>query len=80
MNTRKAHATICWECAKACGGCSWSEYAVYEPVPGWKALPGKIQEIDTWVVLECPEFVRDAEPGGLKRLSTRRDRVDRKGV
>lgn len=35
--------TLCWSCARACGGCSWTErdpvtHAIrFEPVKGWKA-------------------------------------------
>lgn len=35
------HANICFDCANACGGCSWSELDAetglprFAPVPGW---------------------------------------------
>jgi len=35
--------TLCWSCARACGGCSWTErdpatHAIrFEPVKGWEA-------------------------------------------
>ena len=60
------HATLCWDCAKAVKGCSWSRD--FEPVPGWKAVPTKIygkarsddnRRIDSFAVYECPEFVPD---------------------
>lgn len=77
--TRKPKNTICWECRKATGGCSWSEYKVNRPVAGWAVMPTNINGIESYIVLECPEFERDAEPGGLKRLS-RREQNDRKRV
>ena len=59
-------ATICWDCQKATGGCSWSRG--FEPVEGWKAVPTKAygkstsekeRWIDSFDVYECPEFVLD---------------------
>ena len=45
--------TLCWDCAKACGRCSWSSNFV--PVDGWEAIPcGKSYE-----VVRCPEFEGD---------------------
>lgn len=64
MNT----ANICFDCEKACGGCSWSES--FTPVPGWTATPvrrkvwtkidGKFQEhyCDTYSITACPLFER----------------------
>lgn len=51
--------TLCWFCDNACGGCSWS--GKFEPVPGWIAIPTKIQaekgrKMDSFTVLSCPEF------------------------
>lgn len=57
------HETICWECAKNGGLCSWSEN--FTPVENWKAVPTKIQArghadnvntVDSYDVYECPEF------------------------
>lgn len=59
------HATnICFDCAKACGRCSWS--ARFEPVPGWTAKPTAIKYFDdkkggvvftqTYSITACPEF------------------------
>lgn len=79
METNK-HATLCWKCANACGGCSWSDMS-FTPVKGWKAVPTKIwvdhspkysrregkrkdrymRRIDSFRVIECPEFVSDKE-------------------
>ena len=63
MPYAKKHDTICWECEKASGGCSWSRDFI--PVEGWNAVPTKIQQrnsdgksisIDSFDVVECPEF------------------------
>lgn len=50
----------CWDCAKACGGCVWSEKL--EPVPGWVAhervmsYNGKTT-VTSYAIKYCPEFV-----------------------
>lgn len=53
--------TLCWDCAKNCGDCSWSHD--FTPVEGWEAIPTKLQayghaegEIDSYKVIKCPEF------------------------
>ena len=57
------HSTLCWECTKNAGKCSWSRN--FTPVKGWKAIPTKIKVekrkkwgelIDSFDVYECPEF------------------------
>lgn len=58
--------TICWDCKKATGFCSWSEKFI--PVEGWKATPtivkiannyGKNKTFDdSFIVHECPLFER----------------------
>lgn len=52
---------LCWNCKKACGGCSWSKGFV--PIVGWDATPHITDEdnerpIHTYHVKSCPEFVR----------------------
>lgn len=50
--------TICWECEKTCGGCSWSER--FEPVEGWEAVKTVDSTGDeSYLVRKCPEFVRE---------------------
>lgn len=50
--------TICWDCEKCGGGCSWSHDLT--PVKGWKAetdytlFHGKRD--NSYTVLECPEY------------------------
>ena len=68
MNTRQQ--TLCWDCKNALGFCSWSQN--FEPVKGWKAIPTKKMIRDnlatnTFIVTECPKFIRDATNSGLKR-------------
>lgn len=55
--------TLCWDCAKNGGLCSWSKN--FTPVEGWEAIPTKIQargayngygEIDSYKVINCPKF------------------------
>jgi len=51
--------TICWGCANAYSGCSWSKN--FKPVEGWKAkkttvnLGGRGNE-ESYMVYECPMF------------------------
>jgi len=58
--------TICWECANATGGCSWSKRLI--PVKGWKAIPTTKQTTNSYAVYECPKFKRDAINHGQRRL------------
>lgn len=61
-NDRQQATSLCWDCAKACGGCSWS--AKFIPVKGWKTRAnGKGED-----VVACPKFVGDAKNGGLIRI------------
>ena len=56
------HRQPCWDCANACGGCSWS--AKGEPVPGWKAEQTSILcyegsqagRTESYKIIFCPEF------------------------
>ena len=59
MSTRgKASDTICWECAKACGGCSWS--VNFTPVEGWTAENTvNAAGVKSYIVQECPEYVKE---------------------
>lgn len=56
------YVQICWSCAKACGGCSWS--ADFTPVKGWKAEPSIIyyngNKIPSYKILECPQYKEDS--------------------
>lgn len=61
--TRKRQ-TLCWQCAKACGGCSWSSLA-HKPVDGWAAerrdiyIRNKPDPLESYIVESCPEYVPD---------------------
>ena len=64
-------STLCWDCSKATGGCRWADE--FKPVRNWDAR--KIERKDhsdrpmyTYLVLDCPEFDRDACGFGQKRL------------
>ena len=50
--------TLCWTCARAHRGCSWSENQM--PVEGWRAEPTVLcGGIDSFLVLECPLHVHE---------------------
>lgn len=56
--------TLCWKCDHACkNGCSWVDE--FKPVPGWTAKPGTNTTIDSYLVIDCPEFRKG---GRLERL------------
>lgn len=52
--------TLCWQCSKACGGCSWSDKLV--PVKGWTAQENYIASggFMSYNVERCPQFVHDS--------------------
>jgi len=67
-------ANLCFDCRRACGGCSWSAVDPetgeirYEPVPGWTAEPtilfdgsyrDRRRKIPTMHITACPLFVPD---------------------
>lgn len=60
----KKRQTLCWQCAKACGGCSWSSLA-HKPVDGWAAerrdiyIRNKPDPLESYIVESCPEYVPD---------------------
>lgn len=55
---------LCWDCASACGGCSWSREG--KPVPGWEAEQTSILcctgrqavRTESYKINFCPEFRR----------------------
>jgi hypothetical protein len=72
--SKKTQTNICFDCKKACGGCSWSEINPetrkprFEPVPGWTAEKAilrtgtdmhGIQKIETYAISACPLFEED---------------------
>ncbi len=56
--------TLCWGCAKALGGCSWSS-GEFRPVEGWMALPTCQLDItpqglvmtESYFIYGCPEYI-----------------------
>ena len=67
MNTNRTN-TICWNCKKAIGGCTWSDF--FKPVKGWTAeqtRPAGSKPYTSYIVEKCPEFERDATDNGLRR-------------
>lgn len=64
----KVPMTICWDCARATGGCPWSDRL--RPVKGWKVIeikPSSNKPYSTYIVQECPGFIRDGYDGGTRR-------------
>ena len=70
--------TLCWDCANATGGCSWADHHDHTPVDGWDAVETQIrshspssigQTTTSYIVLDCPEFIRDAKGHGLVRIN-----------
>jgi len=52
-------STLCWGCANAYSGCSWSRD--FKPVDGWDAKKTKIEThnrgyTDSYIVYKCPMF------------------------
>lgn len=76
-------ANICFECQKACGGCSWSAVDPvthklrFEPVPGWTAKKvlmkswswkTRCEYVETYHITACPEFEPDKPRKMLRYL------------
>ena len=78
------HETKCWDCARACGLCPWSEYKRQRPVPGWTAKRRDVKMQGTWcgrlvtrrvesyLVLDCPLFVESVREGETEKQTHRR--------
>ncbi len=73
--------TLCWDCAKAIGGCSWADE--FKPVKGWKAIvhgrniDGELDQTG-YKVLRCPEFKRDAIRAGQVRYKEPENELQKK--
>lgn len=66
-NPHNLPQTLCWDCAlsNGSGDCPWAEN--HTPVDGWEAIPNHISAwpgYDSYCVIECPMFKRDARHGG----------------
>lgn len=68
----KGNTNICFDCKRACGGCSWTELdpknlqTRFEPVPGWDATKtffknGDGRKVETYHIRSCPLFEKDDE-------------------
>lgn len=71
--------TLCWDCARATGGCPWSD--ILRPIKGWNATLMKknsSRPYDTYVIHECPGFKRDAIGGGMKRYKENEHDINQK--
>lgn len=76
MGGSKPHPpSLCWDCANTCTrGCSWAD--TFTPVAGWIAARhdlhvmsgGVDRPYESYIVLQCPAFERDAWMGGQRRL------------
>lgn len=59
----KQSESLCFSCKRVCkGACSWSKS--FKPVKGWVAQPTKVgvyrgKVTDSYLVKECPKYVRD---------------------
>lgn len=69
--------SLCWECARACGGgnCPWADSL--KPVQGWKILARESPIARTFgvIVVYCPRFIKgrnlnDVTPEQLQSFST----------
>lgn len=54
--------TLCWDCKKAIGGCSWAKKL--KPVDGWDAEKRVVRDewcgdYESYCVKNCPEFEHD---------------------
>jgi hypothetical protein len=47
--------SICWNCANACGKCSWSN-GTFIPVKGWQAEFTVCNGTPSYLVSSCPKF------------------------
>ena len=71
--------TLCWDCERAIdNNCPWVERA--EPVDGWTAFKTVVRTncqylTDSYHVVACPMFKRDAERGGQKKYKSRLEYV-----
>lgn len=67
----QSNSNICFDCEKACGGCSWTAVDPktnkirFEPVPGWEAEAVTVgmgqggngkRRVATYRITDCPLF------------------------
>lgn len=60
LEKRMEYGQLCWHCAKACGGCAWSDKDL--PVEGWEAEGTVVKDeegqFESYHVKKCPEFIK----------------------
>lgn len=66
-NVYRKLGSLCWDCQKAVGRCSWSRR--FEEVEGWTAIRRDVQcgrdaddlplLVKSYFVIDCPEFIQD---------------------
>ena len=72
-----ASGTLCWDCANATGGCDWADRL--EPVEGWDAIQTKKNSaLESYLVLNCPLFERDAYACGARRCKEGKENAQRR--
>ena len=55
--------SLCWDCENSVlKGCTWHDH--FEPVEGWDAEKQLVDGQISYLVKECPYFVRDAYKSG----------------
>ena len=59
MGRKKGKDTLCWECARAYGLCSWSKF--FLPVEGWEATPTQNKRTTSFRVHSCPLLIKEKE-------------------
>ena len=65
--------TLCWDCRNATEkDCEWARY--FKPVPGWEAEKTKMKTGEaSYIVYDCPRFVRDSWRAGEFRTKEEYD-------
>lgn len=61
--------TICWSCANAFGGCSWSK--AFKPVENWTATRKDVKTtkdgyVESYIVHDCPLYEGEKDDKGSK--------------
>lgn len=79
MGRHAQKETLCWECLRAGGDCSWSRHG--EPVEDWLAIETAVKNrtyasLVSYEVLDCPLFIKETkhrytriDPDGAKALA-----------
>lgn len=61
VSSYRRKETLCWDCKRCFGGCSWSREFI--PVNGWIAekthIPSNGEYAASYKVIDCPEYRKD---------------------